>query len=304
MKIESSTGARFLLRLIPKSLHAALLNQLIFKKENHMNILKAIWAFLAGIIAKFGPQMKPIIKTGEDIYDNLNGYAQQGAQWASGIIAIVNQNIDATPPVIKNLIAEKFPDLSLDVVHGFLDTAMAKLNKGRTSIPLTLEDAIAEVQGFLKPHENDPTVWGIVSKGLYTFLAVLFSPDTAAQELEAAGEYVYHLIVKPHVEGTAELPPTKAPDTTASIPSQPAGVDEVPAPTPEPPATTDDTKATDQQGTDQSPATDPDMQIVNETRESLGGGDDNSKIGEGLEKGADGRFITPGGQPTGPASDI
>lgn len=165
-----------------------------------MGLLAAIWGFLSIVLTKLGIFMKPIIKNGEDIYDMLSEDEKKAAQWSSGLIAIVNNNIDQTPQVVIDLIKLKFPDLSLDVVHGFLDTLLNKISNVQTEVPLTLEDAIAGIQKFLKQHENDKGVWGVISKASVTILTLLFSPGTEAQKIEAALEYIYHLIIKPHVE--------------------------------------------------------------------------------------------------------
>lgn len=154
------------------------------------------------MLSKFGFFMKPIIKNGEDIYDLLTEDEKKAAQWSSGLIAIVNNNIDQTPDVIIKLVQTKFPDLSLDVVHGFIHTLLNKISNIQGEVPLTLEDAVAKLQTFLKQHENDSNVWGIISKASVTILTLLFSPGTEAQKIEAALEYVYHLIIVPHVETT------------------------------------------------------------------------------------------------------
>lgn len=168
-----------------------------------MGLLTAIWGFLSIVLTKLGLFMKPIIKSGEDIYDMLSEDEKKAAQWSSGVIAIVNNNIDQTPQVIIDLIKVKFPELSLDVIHGFIDTLLNKLKFIQGEIPLTLEDAVAKLQAFLKQHENDKSVWGIISKASVTILTLLFSPGTEAQKIEASLEYIYHLIVKPHVETTS-----------------------------------------------------------------------------------------------------
>jgi len=167
-----------------------------------MGLLTAIWGVLSFVLNKLGLFMKPIIKSGEDIYDMLTEDEKKAAQWASGLFAIVNNNIDQTPQVIIDLLKLKFPDLSLDVVHGFIDTLLNKLKFAQGEIPLTLEDAVAKLQAYLKQHEDDHNVWGIISKAGVTILTLLFSPGTEAQKIEAALEYIYHLIIKPHVEGT------------------------------------------------------------------------------------------------------
>jgi hypothetical protein len=167
-----------------------------------MNLLTAIWGVLSLVLTKLGLFMKPIIKSGEDIYDLLTEDEKKAAQWSSGLIAIVNNNIDKTPSVIIQLVQTKFPDLSLDVIHGFIDTLLNKLKFVQGEIPLTLEDAVAKLQAFLKQHEGDHNVWGIISKAAVTVLTLLFSPGSEAQKIEASLEYIYHLIVVPHVTAT------------------------------------------------------------------------------------------------------
>lgn len=181
-----------------------------------LNILTAVWALLSGLLSQFGAWFKPIIKDGEDTYDTLEVTAQKALQEGSGVIAVFNQDLDATPADIKALLQKAFPSLSFDVVHGFLETILNKMGAVQKDIPVTFDDAIVAFQGFLKQHQEDNSFLGRISKFLAGEFTILASPETPIQKIDDSLEYVYHLIVKPHV---AAIVSTYSPAT----PEQPAG---------------------------------------------------------------------------------
>lgn len=181
-----------------------------------LNILTAVWALLSGLLSQFGAWFKPIIKDGEDTYDTLEVTAQKALQEGSGVIAVFNQDLDATPADIKALLQKAFPSLSFDVVHGFIETILNKMGAVQKDIPVTFDDAIVAFQGFLKQHQEDNSFLGRISKFLAGEFTILASPETPIQKIDDSLEYVYHLIVKPHV---AAIVSTYTPAT----PEQPAG---------------------------------------------------------------------------------
>lgn len=178
------------------------------------------------LIERFGDWFEGLFHHAETIYESLTDEEKKAGVWASGVIALVNANLDAVPSVIVTLIQQKFPDISIDVIHGFLDDVRNKVDNLNSEIPLTLEDAIAWAQKYLAQHVGDHSTWAIVTTGVVNLLATLFSPGTAVEKFISAGVYIYHLIVKPHVEGTAVPAPTPAPDPTPAPALPPPATDE------------------------------------------------------------------------------
>lgn len=152
------------------------------------------------LIERFGDWFAGLFHKSETIYEELEEDAKKAAVWGSGIVAVVNVSLDKIPAEVIVLLQQKFPDLSLDVVHGFLDTLRMKIDTTSSEIPLTLEEAITWLQGFLSKHKDDKSVWGYISSIAGNILSTLLSPATPIEKFLSIAVYVYHAIVKPHVE--------------------------------------------------------------------------------------------------------
>jgi hypothetical protein len=176
------------------------------------NLLQKFGALLASVIQQLGSWFGIVIDKGEQLYEELSDEEKQAAQWGSGVLAVVNQDLNAIPADVIKVIEQKFPELDLDTLHGFIDELRNKVDTVQSQIPLTLEDAIAWLQGHLKKYEGDNTTLGIITKGLANILALIFVPGTAAQKIGGALEYIYHLIIKPHVQGTTAAQTAQSPE--------------------------------------------------------------------------------------------
>lgn len=156
--------------------------------------------FIGGIIKKFGEWIGDLFAQSEVLYSKLTAAETKAANWAYGVIAIINANIDKVPSEVIAIIQEKYPDLSLDLLHGFLDKLIADMKFIQGETPVTLPDAIALLKTYLSKLDGD--VWGQISQGIGSALAVLLSPGTPVQKFAAIAEYVYQLFVKPRVEAS------------------------------------------------------------------------------------------------------
>lgn len=150
-------------------------------------------------IERFGDWISGIFSKSEKLYDSLLEEEKKAGVWASGIIALISANLNAEPAAVIALLQLKFPDLSLDVVHGFLDNLRIKLDNLQSEIPLTLEDAITWGQKFLAQHVHDDGTFAVIRTTAVNILAIMFSPETAVEKFIEIGLYVYHMIVKPHI---------------------------------------------------------------------------------------------------------
>lgn len=153
---------------------------------------------LEDAINRLGKWIASEFSAAEDVYNKLSEKEKQGAQWAYGVIAVVNANVDKDASVIIPIIQLKFPDLSLDVIHGFIEMVLNDINGVQNGIPLTLDDAINALAKYLGSLKGD--AWKVISQGLGNLIAVLFSPETPVQKFVSVAELIYQAIVKPHVE--------------------------------------------------------------------------------------------------------
>ena len=158
-----------------------------------MSILKDI----ENLVNRFGAWVSKLFSSSEKLYNLLTEEEKKAAEWAYGVIAILNKYADDIPTALEQ-IGIKYPDLSTDVIHGFLEQLVADIKLGVNETPLTLEDAAFAVADYLKGLKGQ--AWQGISQTLGSLLAILFSPSTPVQKFAAASEYAYRAIVKPHVE--------------------------------------------------------------------------------------------------------
>lgn len=152
---------------------------------------------IATLIGKFGDWIEGLFSASEKLYDKLTEEEKKAANWAYGVIALVNKYGDQALPYIQ----VAYPDLSEDQLHGFLDTLLNKVKAVDGEVPLTLEEALKSLADYLG--RLDGSAWEQISQALGNLLATLFSPETPVQKFINIAEYVYSLFVKPHTQSVA-----------------------------------------------------------------------------------------------------
>lgn len=165
--------------------------------ETNSNVLVIVENDIAGLVERFGEWVSSEFNSAAKLYDELTELEKEAANWAYGLIAVINANLDKDATLIIPLIQTAYPKLSLDVVHGFIDTVLTDLNIFQQDVPLTLEDAIKQLAGYLKTLKG--IFWGAMSQTIGNCLVILFSPETPIQKIAQLAETIYQMIVKPHV---------------------------------------------------------------------------------------------------------
>lgn len=162
-----------------------------------MNIIQDIEHDIEVIAEEIGEWITPELDTAEKLYDTLTDEEKKAATWAYGVIAVINDNLDKEGALIIPIIQKAFPNLSIDVLHGFLEMLLNNTKTVQSEIPLTLEDAINQVAAYLKTLTG--SFWGIMSQALGTELTIIFSPTSIPQKIASTAELIYQVIVKPKV---------------------------------------------------------------------------------------------------------
>lgn len=166
------------------------------------------------LLQRFGDWISGIFSSADDVYNKLTDDEKRAAVWGSGLIHVVEQNIDAAPDAVKIAIQTAFPDLSIDVVQGFLDELRNRVDTLNSETPLTLEDAITWAQNYLKNYQGTGTTLDIIRSTAAQILQTLLSPTTPIQKFISIGLMVFHLIVKPHVQAVTAPAPTPVDPST------------------------------------------------------------------------------------------
>lgn len=157
-------------------------------------------SFISDLIKKFGSCISHIFDSSEKLYDTLTDEEKKAANYAYGVIALLNKYGNEALPYIKL----SYPSLSESVLHGFIDTLLKDIHAVVDNTPLTLEDALKSLVSHLGQFNGN--TWQQVSQSLGNILATLFSPETPIQKFINVAEFVYQLFVKPKIATIADDP--------------------------------------------------------------------------------------------------
>lgn len=155
--------------------------------------------FISNLINKFGGWIADLFESSEALYNKLSAEEKAAANYAYGVIALINKYGDQALPYIQ----KAYPELAIDQLHGFLDILLNDIKAVDDNVPLTLEDALKAVADHLG--KLDGATWAAVSQTLGSLLATLFSPSTPVQKFISIAEYVYVILVKPHVSSVSVM---------------------------------------------------------------------------------------------------
>ena len=170
-----------------------------------------------------GGNSTTVAQSAEQAYQNLLKEEQDAAAWISGSIAIINQNITIDSTLVAPIIKSVFPNVDPNVIEQTLVKLAATVTQVQSSIPTTLEGAIAVIQAYLQPKQGN--FWVTEVQGLVNLGATLVSPSTPIQKFVAVGEFVYQDIVTPllglHKASSAPVGPVPTPAPAQPMATQP-----------------------------------------------------------------------------------
>lgn len=132
-------------------------------------------------------------------YNKLSEWEQTVGQYASGLIAIVNKDLQAVPADVWDVISATFPALTKDVVTGYLNSAGKIVGIINQNATLSFEDALTLLQGYLGKHTGN--VWVAITQGIVSILVAVINPSKEVQPVTSIMEYIYQDIVKPLIHG-------------------------------------------------------------------------------------------------------
>ncbi len=123
------------------------------------------------LFEKIGQFFKSLFNGAQRTWDKLSPEVKAALEHGSGIVAIVNKNIDAIPDVILAEIQKKYPDLSIDKLKEGLDAVSSALN-------LVIDpDIIVTIQNIQKYlGERKGRVWALASDTVAKVVSVFLHP--------------------------------------------------------------------------------------------------------------------------------
>ena len=138
------------------------------------------------------PKFEDAVK---DLFTHLPETEQKAITAASGIIAIVNANLDKVPDVVFSLVQQKFPDITKEKLTEGLNKLNGDLIKTGDNMPTDFAGALGVLQGYLGKYEGN--TWEVISKSVVTVLANVFlGGGSSIQKIDAVLEFVYRNFIK------------------------------------------------------------------------------------------------------------
>lgn len=146
-----------------------------------MSIFKDILGFFVGLF-----------NAAKKAYAKLSPEQQLALQEGTGLVAIINENLDKAPAEIRALIQQKFPGIDEPKLEAALFAIIEHYRLFRAS---NLDEAIQFVQSFLKSREDKE--WAIASHSIAAIVTALFAPkETKASIIVSLLEFVYQTFIK------------------------------------------------------------------------------------------------------------
>jgi len=125
-------------------------------------------------------------------WNKLSDEQQDALKNGTGLIAIINANLELAPAALRQKIQEAYPNLPVAVIEaGMFSVAKTFGITGLSS----LDDAINVVQAYLQ--EKEGKEWAVASHTAALALSVLFAPkETKVAQLVALIEFAYQKFIK------------------------------------------------------------------------------------------------------------
>lgn len=152
-----------------------------------LKLLEKIGQFFAGL---FNAAKRAWKKASEPFKDALLK--------ASGIVDIINTNVNSLPPIVIQIILQKFPDLNIDKIKEIILEVSKDLHIAENTADTDLEVMLARLQEVLATTKQDSgKTWAKISHTAYLAIAVLLAPvGTKLAAIVSLAEYVYHDLIK------------------------------------------------------------------------------------------------------------
>lgn len=146
------------------------------------------------IFSAIGHFFEGLFNEAKKAYDKLSPEQKLALQQGSGLVAIINNNLNAAPAAIRAAIQKAFPTVD----EAKLEATLFEVAKSFGITQATnLDEAIAAIQKHLGSLKGK--AWEIASHAAASLAAAWFSPETRTGVIVSLMEYVFQFIIKKKV---------------------------------------------------------------------------------------------------------
>jgi hypothetical protein len=151
---------------------------------------------MSNVFKKIGQFFEGLFNAARKTYNKLSDEQKAALVHGSGLVAIINANIEGTPADVRAMIATKHPNLDIEK----LEAALFKVAQsfGITDLQ-SADDAIAAIQGHLSGLSGK--TWAVASHAAASLFSALFAPqETKVATIVSLIEFVYRHFIKKDLE--------------------------------------------------------------------------------------------------------
>jgi hypothetical protein len=154
-----------------------------------------MFKFLGNFFKKIGEIFSNLALGAEKVWNHYEPELQAAIKDASGIVALINKEIDQTPDFVYKAIEMKFPNLTKEKIDGFLATVAHDLNLAKDGVTPDPLVTIENICNYLKSHTGSN--WAKVSEFLANSIALFLAPEgTVWNKIGTIMWWVYQTFIK------------------------------------------------------------------------------------------------------------
>lgn len=163
---------------------------------------------MLAFLSKIGSFLAGLFQSTEHAYDKLEPAIKNAMEHASGVVAVINANLNVAPSFVIDAITKHFPEMDLASMHaGLLNVARILAIGTDLSEQSTLEEVVSKLQGYLGSLKG--TTWANVCNTIAEGIAIcLAPPGTKFALISIFMEHVFQRFIKPKVYVATEQPAT------------------------------------------------------------------------------------------------
>jgi hypothetical protein len=149
------------------------------------------------LFSKIGSFFSDLFNGAAKAWHKLSPEVQNSLLHGSAIVKAINDNINATPDFILDIVQKKFPNLPLDKIKAGLQKVAEGLNVAEGINTDDLLALIKALQDYLATKTKNGTTWAAISHTIASIFAIAVAPKgTKFAVVSSLLEYVYHRFIK------------------------------------------------------------------------------------------------------------
>lgn len=151
--------------------------------------------FLEKLFKAIGSLFTGLFNSARKTWKKLSPEVQNALLHGSAVVDTINNNVDAAPDFIIEILQKRFPDLTKEKLHEGLAKVATALKLAEENNTDDLETLIKNIQVYLGGLKGK--IWAAISHSIASIFSIVVAPpETKFAVVSSLIEYVYHHYIK------------------------------------------------------------------------------------------------------------